>query len=66
MFLEKIGVIEDLKKFSSEELVLLAEEIRKRMVEVVSRNGGHLASSLGAVELIIALHFCFRYDNPGL
>jgi 1-deoxy-D-xylulose-5-phosphate synthase len=60
MILEKINSIEDIKKLSPESLVLLAEEVRQRMVEVVSHNGGHLASSLGAVELIIALHFCLN------
>jgi len=60
MFLEKIGSIEDLRKFSGEELCWLAEEVRQRIVEVVSRTGGHLASSMGAVELIIALHFCLN------
>ncbi len=60
MILEKINLIEDLRKLSPEALFLLAEEIRQRMVNVVSRNGGHLASSLGAVELIIALHVCLN------
>ncbi|MCX5707848.1 MAG: 1-deoxy-D-xylulose-5-phosphate synthase [Candidatus Omnitrophica bacterium] len=60
MILEKINSIEDIKKLSPESLALLAEEVRQRMVEVVSHNGGHLASSLGAVELIIALHFCLN------
>jgi 1-deoxy-D-xylulose-5-phosphate synthase len=60
MILENINSSEDIKKLSPEALYLLAEEIRRRMVEVVSRNGGHLASSLGAVELIVALHFCLN------
>lgn len=60
MFLEKINSPLNLKKLSTEELILLAEEIRQRMIEVVSQTGGHLASSLGAVELIIALHYCLN------
>jgi 1-deoxy-D-xylulose-5-phosphate synthase len=60
MILDKINSPEDIKRLSSESLALLAEEVRRRMVEVVSHNGGHLASSLGAVELIIALHFCLN------
>ncbi|MGD9972810.1 MAG: 1-deoxy-D-xylulose-5-phosphate synthase [Desulfatirhabdiaceae bacterium] len=52
----------DLKLLSSAELFLLAEEIRRIIVDVVSKNGGHLASSLGAVELAIALHYVF--DAP--
>lgn len=60
MVLENINSSEDIKKLAPEALYLLAEEVRRRMVEVVSRNGGHLASSLGAVELIIALHYCLN------
>lgn len=62
MFLERINSPQDLKKLSLEELPLLAQELRRRIVEVVSGTGGHLASSLGAVELIIALHYCL--DTP--
>lgn len=60
MLLEKINSPEDLKKLSLGELNSLAVEIRTRLIEVVSRTGGHLASSLGAVELIIALHYCLN------
>ncbi|MDR0882108.1 MAG: 1-deoxy-D-xylulose-5-phosphate synthase [Candidatus Adiutrix sp.] len=47
----------DLKKLSRADLPLLAAEIRAEIIRVVSQTGGHLASSLGAVELIIALHY---------
>jgi len=60
MLLEKINSPGDLKKIPQEDLPLLAEEVRRRMIDVASRNGGHLASSLGAVELIIALHYCLE------
>ncbi len=60
MLLEKIDSPQDLRKLSVEELPALAEELRRRMIEVVSCSGGHLASSLGAVELIIALHYCLN------
>jgi len=60
MLLEKINSSEDLKKLSLGELNSLAVEVRARLVEVVSRTGGHLASSLGAVDLIIALHYCLN------
>jgi len=60
MFLEKINSTPDLRKLNSEELCVLAKEIRQRLIEVVSQTGGHLASSLGAVELIIALHYCLN------
>jgi len=62
MLLENINSPRDLKKLNLEQLPLLAQEIRQRMVEVVSHTGGHLASSLGAVELTIALHYCL--DTP--
>jgi 1-deoxy-D-xylulose-5-phosphate synthase len=52
----------DLKKLSLKKLQLLSEEIREKIIEVVSQTGGHLASSLGAVELAIALHYCL--DTP--
>lgn len=52
----------DLKQLDRSRLRDLAEEIRKRIVEVVATNGGHLAPSLGVVELTIALHYVF--DTP--
>ena len=57
--LEKIKSSEDVKKLSKQEKIELAEEIRKYILEVVSKNGGHLASNLGVVELTIALHSVF-------
>ncbi|MDD5115523.1 MAG: 1-deoxy-D-xylulose-5-phosphate synthase N-terminal domain-containing protein, partial [Candidatus Omnitrophica bacterium] len=60
MLLDKIGSPQDLKKLNLSQLGSLAGEIRSRMVEVVSQTGGHLASSLGAVELIISLHYCLN------
>ena len=58
--LEKINSPEDLKQISKKDLPGLAKEIRKIIVKVVSENGGHLASSLGAVELAICLHYVFN------
>ncbi len=60
--LETINAPDDLKKVSRWELSRLAAEIRSTIIEVVSANGGHLASSLGVVELTIALHYVF--DSP--
>ena len=57
MLLENIQSPDDLKKIPLEQLPALSSEIRQRMLEVVSSKGGHLASSLGAVELTIALHY---------
>jgi 1-deoxy-D-xylulose-5-phosphate synthase len=50
----------DLKDLSSDELNRLAAEIRETIIATVSRNGGHLASNLGVVELTIALHRVFN------
>ncbi len=58
--LEKINSPEDVKKLTQKEKKELAEEIRKYILEVVSENGGHLASNLGVVELTIALHSVFN------
>jgi 1-deoxy-D-xylulose-5-phosphate synthase len=60
--LEKINSPIDLKKLNRSELPDLAKEIRQTIVDVVSKSGGHLASSLGAVELSIAIHYVF--DTP--
>ncbi|VCU54110.1 1-deoxy-D-xylulose-5-phosphate synthase [Thermus thermophilus] len=62
MILDKVNSPEDLKRLSLEELLLLAEEIRSEIIRVTAQNGGHLASSLGAVELVLALHRVF--DSP--
>ena len=62
MILEKINLPDDVKKLNKEEKVILAEEIREEIKNVVSKNGGHLASNLGVVELTIALHSVF--DMP--
>ncbi len=51
---------EDIKKLTLEELGRLAAEIRQLIVETVSTNGGHLAPSLGTVELTLALHYVFN------
>lgn len=60
--LENINSPRDLKKLQPDKLITLASEIRQRILEVISQSGGHLASSLGAVELSIALHYCL--DTP--
>ncbi|OGW56783.1 MAG: 1-deoxy-D-xylulose-5-phosphate synthase [Nitrospirae bacterium RIFCSPLOW2_12_42_9] len=61
-YLDTINSPKDLKKIPLEELPNLAKEIRERIIEVVSKTGGHLASNLGIVELTIALHYIF--DAP--
>ena len=57
--LEKIDKANAIKKIPVEDLPKLAKEIRKQLIETVSRTGGHLASNLGAVELTIALHYVY-------
>lgn len=58
--LEKVNSPSDLKKIKKEKLPLLAGEIRKLIIETVSKTGGHLASNLGTVELTLALHYIFN------
>lgn len=60
--LENIKCNDDIRSMSFENIGLLASEIREELVNVVSKNGGHLASNLGAVELTLAIHKCY---NPG-
>ena len=56
----------DLKALELEQLEQLAEEIRQTIIEVASKNGGHLASPLGAVELAIALHYVYDFSEDFL
>lgn len=49
----------DIKNYSIDELQELSSKIREKILEVVSKNGGHLSSTLGAVELIVAMHYIF-------
>jgi 1-deoxy-D-xylulose-5-phosphate synthase len=60
--LEKIRSPQDLRPLSHDELTALAEDIRSKLIEVTYKNGGHLASNLGVVELITAIHRIF--DSP--
>lgn len=57
--LDLINSPESLKQFSISQLESLAQEIRERIITTVLRNGGHLASPLGVVELTLALHYVF-------
>ena len=60
--LDRVKDPADLRQLAPEELPELAREVRERMVDVVSRLGGHFAPGLGVVELTIALHYVF--DTP--
>jgi 1-deoxy-D-xylulose-5-phosphate synthase len=59
--LESIRVPSDIRRLSMEDLGVLASEIRERVFQSVSRNGGHLASNLGVAELTIALHYVYDF-----
>ena len=64
--LEQINRSTDIKSLSRDDLKKLGKEIRKRIIDVVSQNGGHLASSLGAVELTLAIHYVFDIPTDTL
>ena len=64
--LNTIGSPKDIRGLSGAELTELAEEIRRYLVTTVSRNGGHLASNLGVVEMTIALHRVFDFETDRL
>ena len=63
MLLDKINEANDIQKLSVNELEALAEELRLKITQTVSKNGGHLASNLGVVELSIALHYCLHFPE---
>jgi len=60
--LDKVNFPQDIRSLDLNDLTTLAQEIREMIIETVSRNGGHLASSLGTVELTLAIHHVF--DTP--
>ena len=66
MILDKINSPEDLRRLDIEELRPLCGEIRDYIVRCCAENPGHLASSLGAVELIVGLHYVFDTPNDRL
>jgi len=57
--LDSINNPQDLKKLNKEVLTDIAREIRKEIINTVSKNGGHLASNLGVVELTVSIHYVF-------
>ena len=66
MLLQNINSPDDLKKIPSSDLQLLANELRSIIIHTVGKNGGHLASNLGAVELTIALHRVFNSPQDAI
>ena len=64
--LSKIKSPEDVKKVKEDDVNKLCTEIREKLVEVVSVNGGHLSPNLGVVELTVAMHRSFDFPNDSL
>ncbi|MBP1646249.1 MAG: 1-deoxy-D-xylulose-5-phosphate synthase [Bacteroidetes bacterium] len=64
--LKGINSPEDIKKLSKEELPLLCKQVRDYIISVLAENPGHLASSLGTVELTVALHYVFDIPDDTL
>ena len=64
--LSKIHSPQDIKQLSQKELKQLAQEIRTTILEVTGKNGGHLASNLGVVELTLALHRIFNTPEDAI
>src|SRR5687767_13401156 len=64
--LSRIDSPADLCKLSREELPVLAQELRERLVDLCSRTGGHIGAGLGVVELTIALHYAFQTPRDQL
>jgi len=65
-YINKIDSPADLKKLPLEELPAVCAELRQFIIEALSKNPGHLASSLGAIELTVALHYVFDTPNDKL
>ncbi len=64
-YLQNINSPEDLKKYKDEELIEISKELRQYIIDIVSTNPGHFASSLGVIELTVALHYVYNtpYDK---
>ncbi len=65
-YLDGVNNSNDIKKLNLAELEILADETRREILEVVNKNGGHLASNLGIVETTIALHRTFDFSKDKL
>ncbi len=65
-YLWRINGVDDLRKFPENELVQLAHDIRKFIIDIVSVHGGHFSANLGTVELAVALHYCFNTPEDKL
>jgi len=64
--LQNVNYPEDIRKLNIAELNTLAQEIRAFIIHTIASTGGHLASSLGTVELTLALHYVFNTPQDKL
>ena len=64
--LDNITSPEDVKRLGTDELPILAEEIREKIIETAVRNGGHLASNLGIADATVALHRVFSCPEDSI
>lgn len=64
--LDRVNYPADIRDLDVAELNILAGEIREKIIDTVSRNGGHLASSLGTVELTLSIHYVFNTPHDKL
>ena len=60
MYIEKINQPTDVKNLNSEQLHILADEMRQALLQKLSKHGGHFGPNLGMVEATIALHYVFN------
>ena len=60
MYIEKINRPTDVKNLNSEQLHILADEMRQALLQKLSKHGGHFGPNLGMVEAAIALHYVFN------
>ena len=65
-YLDKIDYPSDLRKFKIVDLKKIAEELRQKTIDAVSKTGGHLGAGLGVVELTIAVHYVFNTPSDKL
>ncbi|MEG1394684.1 MAG: 1-deoxy-D-xylulose-5-phosphate synthase N-terminal domain-containing protein, partial [Clostridia bacterium] len=61
--LDDINCSKDVKKLTLQQLEILAKEVREKILNTVFKNGGHLSSNLGVVDLIIAAHYVFDFPQ---
>ena len=66
MIFDKITKPSDLKNLNIEELITLCSELRSEIIRITAKNGGHLGSNLGAIEMIVAIHYVFDIEEDKL